>query len=71
MDDITKEHTKLSKTPARSTSIIEDNNGKSLVEEHFILKLWTVYCQELYNYPIKPNHIVIHSQIIEKVTYQC
>ena len=40
----------LTKTPARSTSIIssiEDKNGQPLAEEHSILKRWTEYCQEL------------------------
>ena len=52
----------LTKTPARSTSIIEDKNGQPLAEEHSILKRWKEYCQELYNYPIKPDHSVIISQ---------
>ena len=45
----------LTKTPSRSTSIIEDKNGQPIAEEHSILKRWTEYCQELYNYPIKPT----------------
>ena len=57
----------LTKTPAKSTSIIEDKNGQPLAEEHSILKRWTEYYQELYNYPIKPYHIFIISQITEKV----
>ena len=57
----------LTKTPARSTSIIEDKNGQPLSEEYSILKRWTEYCQKLYNYPIKPALSVIISQITEEV----
>ena len=57
----------LTKTPARSTSIIEDKNGQTLTEEHYILKRWTEYCHELYNYPIKPDHSVITSQNTDNV----
>ena len=54
--------------PARSTSIIEDNNGQPLAEEHSILKQWKEYCQELHNYPIRPDHkSVIKTKIIEKL----
>ena len=60
----------LTKTPARSTSIIEDKNGQPLAEEHSFLKLWTEYCQELYNYPIKPDHSVIISQNTDNVDEQ-
>ena len=37
----------LIKTPARSSSIIEDKNGQPVAEEHSILKRWTEYCQDL------------------------
>ena len=57
----------LTKMPARSNSIIEDKNRQLLAEEYSILKRWTKYCQELYNYPIKPGHSVIISLITEKV----
>ena len=53
--------------PARSTSIIENKNGQPLAEEHPILKRWTEYCQELYNYPFKPDHSVIISQNTDNV----
>ena len=52
----------LTKMSARSTSIIEDKNRQSLVEECSILNRWTEYCQELYNYPIKTDHSIIISQ---------
>ena len=57
----------LIKTPARITSIIEDKNGHPLAEEHSILKRRTEYCQELYNYPIKPDNSVIISQNTDSV----
>ena len=57
----------LTKTPARSTSIIEDKNGQPLADEHSILKRWTEYYQELYNFPIKPDHSVIISQNTDNV----
>ena len=57
----------LTKTSARSNSIIKDKNGQPLVEEHSILKRWTEYCHELYNYHIKPDHSVIISQITENL----
>ena len=39
----------LIKTQERSTSIIEDKNGQSVDEEHYVLWRWTEYCQERYN----------------------
>ena len=57
----------FTKTQARCTSIIEDKNGQLLANEHSILKRWTEYCQELYNYPIKPDHSVIISQNTDNV----
>ena len=52
----------LTKTLARSTSIIEDKNRHPLAEEYSILKRWTEYCQELYNHLIKPDHSFIITQ---------
>ena len=57
----------LTRTPSRSTSIIEDKNGQPLAEENSILKRWTEYCQELYNYPIKSDHSIIISQNTDNV----
>ena len=57
----------FTKTQARSTSIIEDKNGQLLANELSILKRWTEYCQELYNYPIKPDHSIIISQNTDNV----
>ena len=38
----------------RSTGI-EDKNGNLLTEEQAIIKRWTEYCKDLYNYKIRPD----------------
>ena len=41
----------------RKTMIIEDENqnNKRIADNESLLKTWTEYCNNLYNYPIKPN----------------
>ena len=39
----------------RKTIIIEDHNHKLISDNESLLKIWTEYCNKLYNYPITPN----------------
>ncbi|KAL8610857.1 hypothetical protein ACOMHN_056712 [Nucella lapillus] len=45
----------LSKIQQAKSSVIKDNNGSLLTEETEVLRRWTEYCQELYNYELKPD----------------
>ncbi|KAL8611307.1 hypothetical protein ACOMHN_013738 [Nucella lapillus] len=45
----------LSKSQKAKSSVIEDKNGFLLTEETKVLRKWTEYCQELYNYELKPD----------------
>ena len=40
----------LTSTKQGRTTTIQDNDGKCLTEEQDILKMWSEYCSELYNY---------------------
>ena len=57
----------LMKSSRRNTSIIEDSNRKPLSEQTSILNHWSVYCRNLYNYPIQPGvNILNNTEIISK-----
>ena len=45
----------LTKNQQHTATIIEDMDGSLLTEQAAVTKRWTEYCQELYNFPIKPN----------------
>lgn len=45
----------LTKTQQHTATIIEDRDGALLTEKTAVTKRWTEYCQELYNFAIKPN----------------
>ena len=44
------------------SSIIEDKSGNLLTENSEILNRWTQYCQELYNYKIRPDTSILKDQ---------
>eukprot|EP00745_Piridium_sociabile_P015102 TRINITY_DN22265_c0_g1_i4.p2 TRINITY_DN22265_c0_g1~~TRINITY_DN22265_c0_g1_i4.p2 ORF type:complete len:167 (-),score=43.02 TRINITY_DN22265_c0_g1_i4:628-1128(-) len=45
----------LTKSHQRRIMIIEDKNGNLLTEETAVLSRWTEYCEELYNYKLRPD----------------
>lgn len=44
---------------SHKSPIIEDASGELLTESAAVLKRWTQYCQELYNFPIQPDNILL------------
>ena len=57
----------LTKSSRRTTSIIEDSNGKPLSEDSSIINRWTEYCHNLDNYPIQPHvNILNNTDILSK-----
>ena len=56
----------LTKPNHKKMMIIFDNNYKPLAENHGLMRRWTEYGNELYNYPIQINEELI----IDKITSQ-
>ena len=46
---------KLTKTQQPTATIIKDKDGSLLTEKAAVTKRWTEYCQELYNFTIRPD----------------
>ena len=45
----------LTRSQQPRTSVVENKGGLLLTEETAVLKRWTEYCQDLYNYQLKPD----------------
>lgn len=45
----------LSKNGRPRGSVIEDKNGKLLTDRDDVIKRWTEYCDELYNFSLNPD----------------
>ena len=52
----------LTKSQQPKTSVIEDKEGSVLTESAAVLKRWTEYCDDLYNYKLKADLDKIHEQ---------
>ena len=48
------------------TNVIKDKSGKSLTEENAVIKRWTEYCSELYNYEANGDPTVLNFTSIEE-----
>ena len=48
------------------TNVIKDKSGKSLTEEKAVIKRWTEYCSELYNYEANGDPTVLNFTSIEE-----
>ena len=46
--------------------MIKDKSGKSLTEEKAVIKRWTEYCSELYNYEANGDPTVLNFTSIEE-----
>lgn len=55
---------KITRTQVNKTSAIEDANGTLLTENEEVLKRWTEYCEELYNFPIHPDTNILNQPTI-------
>ena len=51
------------------TTTIQDKSGKCLTEENEILKRWTEYCSDLYNYETEGDPIVLDCPRIPDAEY--
>ena len=45
----------MTRKQQHKATIIEDKNGSLLTDNVAVLTRWTEYCQELYNYQLKPD----------------
>ena len=52
----------LTKRNQKKTMIIIDKDDKPIAEHGAVMKRWTAYCNELYNYPIKTNVKLNHNE---------
>ena len=52
---------KLTKTQQNRTTVIENNEGMLLTESTAVLKRWTEYSEELYNYPLQPDTSLLNT----------
>ena len=52
----------LTKRNQKKTMIILDKDDKPIAEHEAVMKRWTEYCNELYNYPIKTNVKLNHNE---------
>lgn len=51
----------LTKTDQYKTSVIKVNNGPLLTESTDILKRWTAYCNQLYNFQLRTDASILQS----------
>ena len=58
----------LTKTQQNKSPIIEDSAGEPLTDSAAILKRWTEYCRDLYNYPISPDRTFLDPNGPEKIS---
>ena len=55
------------KSSRRTTSIIQDSNGKPLSKDSSILNRWTEFCHNLHNYPKQHDvNILNNTEILSK-----
>lgn len=52
----------LTKTSQPRTAVIEDHDGKLLTDGEDVLKRWTDYCKDLYNYKLQPDTSILNTQ---------
>ena len=50
----------LTKSKRRKTMIILDKNNKPVAENSALLKTWTEYCKDVYNYKIRPDNNLLN-----------
>ena len=50
----------LTKTSQPRSTVIDDKDGNLLTESDQVLKRWTEYCGELYNYELQPDVSILH-----------
>ena len=53
----------LTKAKQDKSMVIENKDGELLTEKEEVLKRWTEYCKELYNYPIQPDKSILEEEI--------
>ena len=53
----------LTRPQQTRTSVIEDKKGEVLTEEAAVIKRWTEYCEELYNYKLRPDTSILNKGI--------
>ena len=53
---------KLTRKQQHKATVIEDRNGSLLTDNADVLTRWTEYCQELYNYELKPYTSILKSK---------
>ena len=53
----------LTNTKQDRSMVIENRDGELLTEKEEVLKRWTEYCNELYNYPIQPDSSILEEEI--------
>ena len=54
----------LTKTTRRKTIIILDKDNKPVTENIELIKTWTEYCKDLYNFKIKPDNNLLKPNIM-------
>ena len=54
----------LTKTTRRKTMIILDKDNKPITENIELIKTWTEYCKDLYNFKIKPDNNLLKPNIM-------
>ena len=54
----------LTKTTRRKTMIILDKDNKPVTENIELIKTWTEYCKDLYNFKIKPDNNLLKPNIM-------
>ena len=53
---------KLTKVQQHKSSVIENSKGELLTDETAVLKRWTEYSQELYNFPLQPDTSLLDAE---------
>ena len=53
----------LTKTSLKKIMIIFDKNDKPLADNNGLMRRWTAYCNELYNYPMHINEALLKHTI--------
>ena len=51
----------LTKSQQHKSAVIEDSNGKTLMESKAVLNRWTEYCSDLFNYELHPDTSLLQS----------
>ena len=53
----------LTTTNQPRATVIDDKDGKLLTDQDQVLKRWTEYCDELYNFPIQPDTATVNNPL--------